>query len=493
MLFFLHSFFERRKFMAVEFLNSNAVYSLVNEAYKQAVGDKAVATQSLADFIDGGIAHDDLGKYREQFTKALILNGVKTVYMDSLYKRAKSYGFRVEDMQFKAILQAVTITAPEVQAAHNWKTFTDGDSIGTYTIKLPQVDATLYGKTSSWELQYDITGTQWDDAFTSEAEIESFVGAIRLAVANAIEAHDEELDDVLRNALIAECIKNDAKLTAHSLSVVDLRKAYNEEMGGAISSASEFLADADCLKFMSRKLTEFKDYFKKMSKLFNISQRATFTPEDRIKLQILGYAEQAFNSVAQSGTFHEIFTSLPGYETVPYWQGSGLQDADSTALSFDELSKISVTDENNVSTTGVGIVALMADRWAVLHGVKERRTATKYHEPEDILQTFMQFRDFRAILPTQNAVVFILSTTPSVTLDRNEATVVEDATITLKATTYPTGETVTWASDDTDKATVAAGVVTGKAAGTATITASITVSGTTYTDTCEVTVTAADS
>lgn len=477
--------------MSVEFLNSNAVYSLVSEAYKQAVGEKAVATQSLADFIDGGIAHDDLGKYREQFTKALILNGVKTVYMDSLYKRAKSYGFRVEDMQFKAILQAVTITAPEVQAAHNWKTFTDGDSIGTYNIKLPQVDATLYGKTSSWELQYDITGTQWDDAFTSEAEVESFVGAIRLAVANAIEAHDEELDDILRNALIAECIKNDAKVTAHSLSVVDLRKAYNEEMGGTISTAAEFLADADCLKFMSRKLTEFKDYFKKMSKLFNISQRATFTPEDRIKLQILGYAEQAFNSVAQSGTFHEIFTSLPGYETVPYWQGSGLQDADSTALSFDELSKISVTDENNVSTTGIGIVALMADRWAVLHGVKERRTATKYHEPEDILQTFMQFRDFRAILPTQNAVVFIISTTPSVTLDRNEATVEAGKTITLKAGTYPAGETVTWSSDDTSAATVAAGVVTGVAAGSATITASITVGGTTYTDTCEVTVTAA--
>lgn len=479
--------------MAVEFLNSNAVYSLVNEAYKQAVGEKAVATQSLADFIDGGIAHDDLGKYREQFTKALILNGVKTVYMDSLYRRAKSYGFRVEDMQFKAILQAVTITAPEVQAAHNWKTFTDGDSIGTYSIKLPQVDATLYGKTSSWELQYDITGTQWDDAFTSEAEISSFVGAIRLAVANAIEAHDEELDDVLRNALIAECIKNDAKVTSHSISVVDLRKAYNEEMkpSSAIQTAAAFLANADCLKFMSRKLTEFKDYFKKMSKLFNFSQRATFVPEDRIKLQILGYAEQAFNSVAQSGTFHEIFTSLPGYETVPYWQGSGLQDANSTALSFEELSKVIVTDDNNVATSGVGIVALMADKWAVLHGVKERRTATKYHEPEDILQTFIQFRDFRAILPTQNAVIFILSTVPSVALDRNEATIEIDGTLKLNATTYPAGETVTWASDDTDVATVSSGTVTAKAEGTATITASITVNTVTYTDTCEITVPAA--
>lgn len=484
--------------MSVEFLNSNAVYSLVNEAYKQAVGEKAVATQSLADFIDGGIAHDDLGKYREQFTKALILNGVKTVYMDSLYKRAKSYGFRVEDMQFKAILQAVTITAPEVQAAHNWKTFTDGDSIGTYSIKLPRVDATLYGKTSSWELQYDITGTQWDDGFTSEAEISGFVGAIRLAIANAIEAHDEELDDVLRNTLIAECFKNDAKVTAHSISIVDLRKAYNAEMKPAsnITTAAAFLANADCLKFMSRKLTEYKDYFKKMSTLFNISQRSTFTPEDRIKLQILGYAEQAFNSVAQSGTFHEIFTSLPGYETVPYWQGSGFQDATSTALKFSELSKISVTDENNVTVTRDGIVALMADKWAVLHGVKERRTATKYHEPEDILQTFMQFRDFRAILPTQNAVAFIISTEPSVTVSPNEITLTEGETETLSAVTYPAGETVTWsASDSGTYASVnsSTGKVTAVAEGEATITATITVGGVSYTDTCAVTVEAAPS
>jgi hypothetical protein len=162
---------------------------------------------------------------------------------------------------------------------------------------------------------------------------------------------------------------------------------------------------------MSRKLTEFKDYFKKMSKLFNIAQRATFVPEERIKLQILGYAEQAFNSVAQSGTFHEIFTSLPGYETVPYWQGSGLQDATSTALSFDQLSKISVTDENNVTTTAEGIVALLADKWACLHGLKyPRRIATKYHEPEDVLQTFIQTVESRAVIPTQNAVLFIIST-----------------------------------------------------------------------------------
>ena len=65
-------------------------------------------------------------------------------------------------------------------------------------------------------------------------------------------------------------------------------------------------------------------------------------------------------------------------------------------------------------------------------------------------------------------------------------------TVTLKATTYPVGETVTWTTSNSNVATVSSGVVTGVAEGSATITASITVGGNTYTDTCAVTVPAAD-
>lgn len=476
--------------MSVEFLNSNQVYAEVNEAYKQAVGEKAIATQNISGFISKEFK-SQIGDYREQFTQALILQGVRSVFMDSMYRRAKEAGFRTDDMQFKAILQAITITAPEVQAAHNWKVFTDGDNIGVYQIKLPKVDSAIYGETSSWELQYDMTGTQWDDAWTSEADVIAFYGAIRLAIANAIEAHDEELDDMMRNTLIAELVKNSKKVGSHSLSVVDLRLAYNAEMKPTtpVKTFDEFFANKECLRFMARKLVEFKDYFKKMSKLFNIAQRATFTPEDRIKLQVLGYAEQAYNSILQSQTFNSIFTKLPLYETIPYWQGTGLQDAVSTALSPDELSKISITDGTN-ATTIEGVVALLADKWSCLHGLKNpRRVVTEYHKPEDVTQTFIQTHEMRAIMSTQNAVVFIVSTEPSVTLDQNEVTVEAEDTVTLTAATYPAGETVTWSSGNTSIATVAAGVVTGVAEGATTITASITVNGVTYTDTCSVTVT----
>lgn len=75
-----------------------------------------------------------------------------------------------------------------------------------------------------------------------------------------------------------------------------------------------------------------------------------------------------------------------------------------------------------------------------------------------------------------------------VTLDKKTATVDEESTVTLTATTVPADAVVTWTSSDDTIATVASGVVTGVLAGTAVITASITVEGTEYTDTCTVTV-----
>lgn len=78
---------------------------------------------------------------------------------------------------------------------------------------------------------------------------------------------------------------------------------------------------------------------------------------------------------------------------------------------------------------------------------------------------------------------------PSISLSSAEASVAIEGTSTLTAATVPADAVVTWSSSDDGVATVEDGVITGVSAGTATITASITVDGTSYTDTCAVTVT----
>lgn len=81
---------------------------------------------------------------------------------------------------------------------------------------------------------------------------------------------------------------------------------------------------------------------------------------------------------------------------------------------------------------------------------------------------------------------------PSVLLNFHTVNVEADGTFTLLATTQPLGATVTWASGNSEIATVDGGVITGVAAGNTVITASIVVDGVTYTDTCTAIVTAAN-
>lgn len=82
--------------------------------------------------------------------------------------------------------------------------------------------------------------------------------------------------------------------------------------------------------------------------------------------------------------------------------------------------------------------------------------------------------------------------TPSVEVTPSTATVEVENTVTLSVSTYPADAQVTWSSSAENYATVSSsGVVTGVAEGSATITATIIVDGQAYTDTCAVTVTAA--
>ena len=136
---------------------------------------------------------------------------------------------------------------------------------------------------------------------------------------------------------------------------------------------------------------------------------------------------------------------------------------------------VSVTGHKNTSCLIVDSTKVDALKLAALEAVLYGQGATE------------------ARLPLPDEVISILggSVEYDITLNRSNATIVKDSTLALIATVNPAGTSVTWASDDDTKASVTqAGVVTGVAVGSATITASISDGTNTYSDTCEVTVTA---
>lgn len=118
--------------------------------------------------------------------------------------------------------------------------------------------------------------------------------------------------------------------------------------------------------------------------------------------------------------------------------------------------------------------------------------ADKLAALEDVLYG-TENEDAHLPLPAEIITMMGGEATVEISLNRANLKLSAGQSYSLKATTIPEGETVTFASDNTSYATVnsSTGKVTGVAEGTAVITASMTKDGITYTDKCTVTVTAA--
>lgn len=403
---------------SVRAINNNDAYAIVNAAYKQAVGDAAVDTLTLDDFADGGVAFDSLTMGRDKFMNGLI-DQITNFYTDTAYADEYSDPYYVDSDRFASIIQAITVKAPEVEASHSWKNLRpvynesthayDKVTIGTYDVTPPDVEATYFTKSNSWELPISISEEQITTAFKSGAELRNFVDYVFVVIENALLEHLRTLNDASRNAFMAEKILYAGSQGAKGIHVVNLLTKYNAERGGNLTSVADFFADPAACRYASAQLQLFEKYMRQQTTLFNTKGLVKFCPRDRMVIEVNSYFENALNECAFSTTFHDELVALPNYRSTPAWQGLGVTDAlaSTEAASFAETSKIDVS----VSSGDVlksGIVALMVDKYAVLHTIKQDRVASQYFSPEDLWCYWYQHRDMYCQNLGQNGIIFTL-------------------------------------------------------------------------------------
>lgn len=395
-------------------IDNAAAYSIVNAAYKQAVGDAAVDTLTLDDFADGGVAYASLSVGRDKFVKALIDQTVN-FYSDYSYKNNYKDPYYVESRRYANIVQMLSASAPEVQESHAWKNLapyeeggaTKKVSIGTYEVNPPIVDAVYYTKTNSWELPLAISSSQLDDAFKSGEELRGFVDWIFVVVENALLKHREDMNAANRNAFIADKILYSKTQGAKGLHVVNLLTAYNAQRSKSIASVEVFMADPDAMRFASAQMLLYTRYLKQQSTLFNTRGLVKFVPEGRLVTEVNSAFESALFETAYSDTYHDEIIRLSDYYSVPWWQGSGVQGVSTAPTDFDQVTAIDVS----VSAGDIkqsGIVALMADKYAIMHTIRQERIASQYFEMEDLTLYAYQNRDSFIENLGQNAIVFII-------------------------------------------------------------------------------------
>lgn len=400
--------------MADKLLNNNSCYTLVNAAYAQVVGDHAIDTEDLSDFIETGKAYSDLiadNAWKDQFTKALLQQCVKTMYLDTEYTGAYNDPFFRTSREFGAITRMISAEVGDVQESHAWQNFVSGTSqVGVYTVYLPSVSEKCIGSSFSFELPIAITDEQWNTAFKSEDELAQFVAFIMMTVKNGIEVYLESCSEMNRNHFMAEKLAYAASMSATGVHVIDLVALYRAETGDStITTAEAFMSDDKCMRFAAETIDKYSLYLQRMSSLFNIDGKKKFCPKERLVCQILQHFYSRMKSVSYADAYNYDFVKLPDFQTVPYWQGFGEADATTGSIDFDEVSAIKVKTASGDTVSQTGIVGFLCDEFGVLTTLISQRTAVTRHDPEALSQYYFQFRRQEANILGQNALVFVLN------------------------------------------------------------------------------------
>ena len=396
-------------------VDNASAYQIVNAAYKQAVGASAVDTITLDDFVDGGVAFASLTMSRDKFLKALIDQTVN-FYTQESFEDNYEDPYYVESRRFANVVQMIHASVGDVTESHAWKDFTPTTSqgvttyktVGTYEVRPPQVDTSYYTKTNSWELQVSITEEQLVDGLKSAEELRGLVDYIFVVTQNKLLAHRKQLNALNRNAFIAEKILYAGSQGATGLHVVNLLTEYNKQRGKNIATEAAFRADPDAMRFASAQLPLYAKYMKEQSAVFNTKGYDNqFIPSGRLVTEINSAFESDLQEVAYSTTYHDELVRISDYISTPAWQGFGVQGQNTVPADFDQVTSIDVSVESG-DVKKSGIVALMVDKYAILHTIRSERVSTVWMDPEALYLNFYQHRDQYMVNLGQNGVVFTI-------------------------------------------------------------------------------------
>lgn len=387
------------------------IYDIVNAITTEALGEGAVVNEDLSNVVEIGESISNLGSAAfENYTRSLIDHIGRVVFVNRPYS-GSAPSVLMDSWEYGSILEKIQAEMPEAQANDSWD-LQDGYVYEQDKFKKPNVSAKFFNSKTTFETQMSFAERQVKSAFDSVGQLNAFFSMIDTAIYNGQTVKTDGLvmrviNNAIANTINAEFAGGSGYDESSGVRAVNLLYLYNQAHSGAtLANLGAAMASPEFIRFAAYTMSLYQDRMRKLSKLFNIGQKARFTPADRLHFIMLNDFAKAADVYNQSDTFHEQFTRLPNAETVPYWQGSG------TGYALDSISSINVTvnAETGASATQTisakGIIGVMFDRDALGVCNQDRRVTTHYNARAEFFNNWYKvdaqyFNDFN-----ENCVVF---------------------------------------------------------------------------------------
>lgn len=379
------------------------IQDLVNNSLKESVGTSALLSEDLSNVVDVGkevFSQDD--NTIDNFVHKLVDRIGLTVFNNRVYQ-GSAPSILASSWEFGSVLEKVDAEPMDAEENDSWN-LQDGKSYDPNIFYQPKVTAKFFNSKVTFDIPLSFTQNQVKSAFNSAAELNGFMSMLMNTVTNSMTVNLDNLIMRTINNMTAQTINSSKGLT-----VVNLLTGYNAQTGQTLTSAKA-LSDKDFIRYANLVVNTYKDRIAKISTLFNQGGKKRFTPADAQHLVLLSDFASASKVYLESDTIHNDNVQLTGYETVPYWQGSG------TDYGFTSISSIDVAIKSGETTKEVkasGILGVLFDTNATMVSCSNQRVTTNYNPKAEFYTNFTKYDASYLNDLNENFIVFMISDTSS--------------------------------------------------------------------------------
>lgn len=402
------------------------IYQIVNDAAHDALGKNAGVTKlTTTDFVSLGKQLSDMGLLEGWFG-ALAKRITQTLYFVREYDPKRRSVLR-DEQEWGAFIQKVYYKLPDANENTAWKDKPDGN--GKYkqssyfdvedTI---EVKAVVYGDKGTWSIDFVRPIVQIKNAFLGDAEMIRFIDGMYVTVENSMKKEIEAIESAAVNTGMALAISRG--------NATNLLNLYNMDHDNAVITVNDALKNPEFMRLASKELGDIIEQIQHMGVTYSPAGWETFTPKEKLVVEILGKYVSAAKVYLQADTFHKDLVALPNFEEVSFWQSQGNKN-----FAFEDVSKINIKNSalqvqdvyaSDTVTQG-GILAYIHDIEAVAASFYDRYSYEEINRKDRCVVHGDQATKGYAVDENANAWVYFIE-------DTNPITVSGDAEAVLKYT-----------------------------------------------------------
>jgi len=383
------------------------IYELMNSVSSEVLGKSDIIQEDLTGVVDMGTQVLNANAM-DNYVKSLVNHIGKVVFVNRPYA-GKIPSVLMDAWQFGSVLEKVSADIPEAQENDTWD-LTDKAEYKQDIFYKPSVSAKFFNSKVTFEVPISITERQVKESFSSAGQLNGFLSMIYNAVEKSMTIKTDALIMRTIDNMIAETLNADATsftpasgtLDYSSTSTtrcVNLLYLYNQKFGKTLS-ANEALTEPEFIRFASYIMGMYADRLGSISTLFNVGGKDRFTSRENLHLVLLTDFAKAADAYLYSDIYHNEFVRLPKYESVPYWQASGLK------YDFADTGKIDVITSTGNTVSATGVLGVMFDRDALGVTNLDRRVTSNYNAKAEFFNNYYKFDAGYFNDTNENFVVF---------------------------------------------------------------------------------------